>query len=76
MGGILKIYPGFCHAFCRKKMQTRPLKNIVSLSEKNYIGTGEFFPKPADMTTKEKLNYDITTASKLWDESMRLAKMK
>ena len=53
----------------------KAIANILALAETNAKESGYFYPKLANTTVKEKINVDALVASKLWDVSMKLAKL-
>ena len=49
--------------------------NIMELTKSDSKETGYFFPKVAKPSVKEKINQDASVAAKLWDESLKIAKL-
>ena len=50
--------------------------NIMELAKTDSNQSGYFYPTVAKPTTKEKINLNTSVASKLWDESMIIGKLK
>jgi len=48
----------------------------MELADTDSKESGYFYPKVATPATKEKINLDAAIASKLWDESMKIGKLK
>ena len=53
----------------------KAIANILYLAETNSKESGYFYPKLANTIVKEKIDLDTSTASKLWDVSMKLGKL-
>lgn len=54
----------------------KAIVNIMELADTDSKESGYFYPKVATPATKEKINLDAAIASKLWDESMKIGKLK
>lgn len=52
----------------------KAILNILALTETNSKDSGYFFPEVAKPTVKEQINLDEFTASKLWEESIKIGK--
>jgi len=50
--------------------------NIMELAKTDSNESGYFYPTVAKPATKEKINLDTSVASRLWDESMMIGKLK
>lgn len=53
----------------------KAILNIIALTETNTRESGYFYPKVAKTVLKEKIDLDALTASKLWDESLKIGKL-
>jgi len=53
----------------------KAIVNVIALAETDAKDSGYFYPKVAIPAIKEKINLDVTVASKLWDESLKIGKL-
>ncbi len=53
----------------------KAIANIVSLATAENVGTGYFYPKLDNTSVKEKINLDAAKTARLWDESLKIAKI-
>lgn len=53
----------------------KAIVNIMELAKTNSKLSGYYYPKVAKPEAMEKINLDVSVASKLWDESMMIGKL-
>ncbi|UKB84867.1 SDR family NAD(P)-dependent oxidoreductase [Chryseobacterium sp. MEBOG06] len=53
----------------------KAIANILELASANKVESGYFYPKLADTSVREKINLDDASTAKLWEESLKIAKI-
>ena len=72
--GVLRFLFGVFGPLISNSLE-KAIANILALVNAGSVESGYFYPKLAKPEVKEKINLDASTASKLWDESMRLGRL-
>ncbi|WP_316740689.1 SDR family NAD(P)-dependent oxidoreductase [Pedobacter antarcticus] len=53
----------------------KAIVNIIALADTDAKHSGYFYPKVAKPAVEEKIDLDISVASKLWEESLKIGKL-
>ncbi len=73
--GAMKLFMRVLEFFLSNSAE-EAIVNILELAKTDSMDSGYYYPKVAKPAVKEKIDFDTDVASKLWDESLIIAKLK
>lgn len=74
LNGFSKIAFGLLSLF-KSNSTEKAIANILDIVSTSTVGSGYFYPELAAPLAKQKINLDAATAARLWEESLKIAKI-